>query len=107
MIYLTATTPILIATAPMDFRCGIDGFVARCQHGLGQNPRSGTLFVFINRARTMVRILVYEHNGYWLMSKRLSSGRYQGWPHSESPLNSMTAHRLRQLLSGLLHSPDD
>ena len=107
MIYLTAATPILIATAPMDFRCAIDGFVARCQHGLGQNPRSGTLFVFINRARTMVRIVVYEHNGYWLMTKRLSKGRYQGWPQSESPLNAMTAHRLRQLLSGLLNSGDD
>ncbi len=107
MIYLTATTPILIATVPMDFRCGIDGFVARCQHGLGQNPRSGTLFVFINRARTMIRILVYEQNGYWLMTKRLSRGRYQGWPQDESPLNPMTAHRLRQLLSGWLNSCDD
>ncbi len=107
MIYLTATTPILIATVPMDFRCGIDGFVARCQHGLGQNPRSGTLFVFINRARTMIRILVYEQNGYWLMTKRLSSGRYPGWPQDESPLNPMTAHRLRQLLSGWLNSGDD
>ena len=55
----------------------------------------------------MVRILGYEHNGYWLMTKRLSSGRYQGWPQGESPLNSMTAHRLRKLLSGLLDSRDD
>lgn len=107
MIYLTATTPILIATAPMDFRCGIDGFVARCQQGLGQNPRCGTLFVFINRAKTMIRILVYEHNGYWLMTKRLSKGRYRGWPQGKSPLSSMAAHRLRQLLSGELECHDD
>ena len=54
MIYLTAATPIMIATAPADFRAGIDGFVARCQHRLGQDPRSGTLYVFINRARNRV-----------------------------------------------------
>lgn len=104
---LTESTRIEIATAPMDFRCGIDGFVACCQHRLGQNPRSGTWFVFINRGRTMIRILVYDRNGYWLMTKRLSSGRYQGWPGGESPLRPMAAHRLRQLLNGLLDSRDD
>jgi transposase len=41
MIYLTATTPILLARAPADFRAGIDGRVARCP-GLQQHPRSGT-----------------------------------------------------------------
>ena len=61
MIHLTASTPILVATAPADFRKAIDGLVALCQHGLGQDPRSGTLYVFSNRARTMIRILAYEH----------------------------------------------
>ena len=68
MIPLTATTPIVLASAPVDFRAGIDGMVALCQHHLHQNPRSGTLYVFINRRSTMIRILVYEHNGYWLMT---------------------------------------
>ncbi len=74
MIHLTASTPILIATEPADFRCGVDGLAARVQHRLGHNPRSGTLYVFRNRARTMVRILVYEvcahepGRGYWLPS---------------------------------------
>lgn len=104
MIYLTATTPILVATAPADFRAGIDGFVGRCQHQLGQDPRSGTLYVFINRARTMVRILVYEHNGYWLMTKRLSKGRYRHWPKATVPLSALQAQQLRQLLSNMLDS---
>jgi transposase len=104
MIYLTATTPILIATAPTDFRAGIDGFVARCQHQLGQDPRSGTLYVFINRARTMVRILVYEQNGYWLMTKRLSKNRYRGWPKGPGPISALQAQQLRQLLTNMVDS---
>ena len=111
MIHLTASTPILVATAPADFRRGIDGFVALCQHGLGQDPRAGTLYVFINRARTMVRILAYEQSGegrgYWLMTKRLSQGRYRGWPGGEQPLSALQAHRLRQLLNGVLDSTHD
>lgn len=45
MIPLTADTPILLATEPADFRSGIDGLAARCQHQLHQDPRSGTLYV--------------------------------------------------------------
>lgn len=103
MIPLTAHSLILLATAPADFRAGIDGFVARCER-LGQVPRSGTLFVFINRARTMIRILAYEENGYWLMTKRLSQGRYCGWPGAGQSLCSVHASRLRQLLSNVLDS---
>jgi transposase len=39
-------------------------------------PRSGTLFVFINRNKTMVRSLIYDGTGFWLMTKRLSKGRF-------------------------------
>ena len=109
MIHLTAHTPIQVAIQRVDFRKGIDGFVALCQYQLEQNPRSGTLYVFLNRNATMVRILAYDQSGpgYWLMTKRLSKGRYQGWPQGESPLSPMAAHRLRQLLTGLLDSIHD
>jgi transposase len=102
MIHLTNESQISIATQPADFRKGIDGFVALCQQDLHQNASSGTLFVFINRARTMIRILAYENNGYWLMTKRLSKGRYSCWPKSHLLINKMQAIQLRQLLSGLL-----
>jgi hypothetical protein len=44
--------------------------------------RWGTLFVFINRSKTMVRTLAYDGTGFWLMTKRLSKGKFQGWPKS-------------------------
>ena len=55
MIHLTCDTHILVAIAPADFRQGIDGLAAVCRHKLLVNPRSGTVFVFINRNKTMVR----------------------------------------------------
>ena len=102
MIPLTASTPIVLATAPIDFRRGIDGLVALCQYHLHQNPRSGTLYGFINRRATMVRILAYDTNGYWLMTKRLSQGRYGGWPRAGEPVSALQAVQLRQLLAGAL-----
>jgi len=104
MIHLTAQTSIMIATEASDFRKGIDGFVAICSQQLQQNPRSGTLFVFINRAATMIRILCYESNGYYLITKRLSRGRFRYWPKANQPLSTIQAHTLRQLLLNALVS---
>ncbi len=104
MLYLTATTPIRLALAPVDFRRGIDGFVALCHPKLHQEPHSGTLFVFINRTRTMVRLLAYEENGYWLMTQRLSHGTYPSWPRAGAPVTPFQAKALRQLLSNGLKS---
>lgn len=98
MIYLTANTQIMIATQPADFRCGVDGFVARCRNQLEAEPRSGVLFVFINRNKTMLRALVYDGTGFWLMTKRLSKGKFKGWPNGHEPLSPVVAKQLRALI---------
>ncbi len=100
MIQLTADTQILLATEPADFRCGIDGFAARCRQLLQRDPRSGVLFVFINRRKTMVRALRYDGTGFWLMSKRLSKGRFLGWPNGREDISPLAAKQLKVLLSG-------
>ena len=100
MIALTATSRILLSTQPADFRKGIDGFVALCQQALNQDPRSGVVFVFINRSKTMVRALHYDGTGFWLMTKRLSKGRFSGWPIGLTPINQLAAKQLSLLLRG-------
>jgi len=100
MIQLSTQTRILIATQAKDFRKGIDGMAAICRLELEKDPRSGVYFVFINRNRTMIRVLVYDGNGFWLMTKRLSKGKFVGWPTSTSALSAVEAKFLRILLSG-------
>jgi len=103
MIQLTAQTRILLATHAIDFRKGIDGIVAVCRHELDRDPQSGCYFVFINRSKTMVRVLVYDGTGFWLMTKRLSKGRFQGWPKGTSAVSALEAKRLSRLVLG--HDP--
>ncbi|MFT4927399.1 MAG: transposase [Phenylobacterium sp.] len=100
MIQLTAQTHILLATQPADFRCGIDGLAAICRSRLASDPRSGSLFVFINRSKTMIRTLVYDGTGFWLMTKRLSQGKFKDWPTAGAPMNAVAAKYLRALLLG-------
>jgi transposase len=106
MLYLTAQTKILLAIEPVNFKKQIDGLIALCENHLHQQPRSGELFVFINRAKTMVRILCYERNGYWLATKRLSRGRYRGWPTGDDTTCSLPASEFNKLLKRLLALPD-
>lgn len=99
MLYLTQETQILLATKPVDFRRQMDGLIALCDQTLSANPRSGQLFVFINRARTMIRVLCYENGGYWLATKRLSRGRYTLWPKDNDGISqTMLACELTKLL---------
>lgn len=100
MLQLSADTAVLVAIQPQDFRKGIDGFIAVCHGPLQQNPRADIRFVFINRNRTMVRVLAYDGNGFWLMTKRLSRGRFVDWPLSQETVEAITATRLRALLKG-------
>lgn len=103
MIQLTAQTKILLASTPADFRCGIDGLAALCRLQLKQDPNCGTLFVFINRSKTMIRALTYDGSGFWLMTKRLSKGKFTRWP-TTGIIHALAAAELRVLLSGQSYS---
>lgn len=83
MIQVTPQMRILLCLEPADFRRGIDGLAQLCREALSADPFSGTAFVFRNRRRTSLKILVYDGQGYWLCQKRLSEGRFRWWPESE------------------------
>jgi len=62
---------------------------------LKQDPMNGGLFIFINRRRTAVKILVYDGQGFWLCQKRFSKGRIRFWPKDGA---SLTAPQVQVLL---------
>ncbi len=98
MIAITPHMRILVAVEPIDFRSGIDALAGICKRRLHDDPFSGTLFVFGNRARTAIKILVYDGQGFWLCQKRLSSGCFSFWPDTTLPTRTMDACGLQVLL---------
>jgi transposase len=100
MIQITPQMRILVAVEPVDFRRGIDGLARVCREVLRSDPFSGGLFVFRNRRRTAIKILVYDSQGFWLCHKRLSSGRFRFWPQSAvGGSKGLEAHELQVLLA--------
>jgi IS66 Orf2 like protein len=49
-------------------------YCGRCLHILHFRSRSGTT----------VRLLTFDGQGYWLLIKRLSQGRFRWWPNAEA-----------------------
>lgn len=98
MIQVTPHMRILVAVEPVDFRAGIDGLAAVCRKRLQADPFSGAMFIFGNRRRTAIRILVYDGQGFWLCSKRLSSGKFAFWPDAATPTHALQACELQVLL---------
>lgn len=83
MIQLTPSTKVFICISLLDFRLGIDGLFGHCQMKLKCDPFSGAVFAFIGKSRKSIKLLVYDGQGFWLMHKRLSKGRFDWWPQSE------------------------
>lgn len=100
MIQITPHMRILVALEPVDFRAGIDSLAGACRKRLGADPFSGALFVFGNRTRTAIKVLVYDGQGFWLCQKRLSSGRLAWWPDGVEPACTLQACELQVLLMG-------
>lgn len=98
MLQLTPQSRIFLAVAPVDFRKGIDGLAAICRQAFAQNPLDGALYVFRNRAGTTLKLLCYDGQGYWLMTKRFSAGRLRWWPHAGAATVRLAARELHVLL---------
>jgi transposase len=96
MIQITAHMRIVVAIEPVDFRKGIDGLCAVCRDKLCSDPFSGTVFVFVNKSRKALRLLIYDGQGFWLCHKRLSKGRFV-WNFT-GKLRSLAARQLQLLL---------
>ena len=76
MIGLLPTTTIFLATAPTDLRKAYDGLAVLVRQSLGQDPLSGSLYVFCNRRRDRIKIL------FWVRPAKRGTGANNRSPFS-------------------------
>jgi transposase len=103
MIQITPQMRILVAVESVDFRKGIDSLAELCRQKLDADPFSGYLFVFRSRRATSIKVLVYDGQGFWLATKRLSKGRFRWWPQmtegAQGSARVLHAHQAQVLLA--------
>ena len=98
MLQLSPHSRIFLAVQPVDFRKGLDGLAALCRQTLGENPLAGAVYVFRNRMGTTLKLLLYDGQGFWLCTKRLSHGRFHWWPTTATSSVTLSARELSILL---------
>ena len=92
---------VYLACGSTDMRKSIDGLAALVTHGFELDPFSSALFVFCNARRDKLKILYWEHNGFWLFYRRLEKGRFH-WPKGgDDKTLAVTRRQLQWLLDGL------
>ncbi|MEN8184802.1 MAG: IS66 family insertion sequence element accessory protein TnpB [Myxococcota bacterium] len=68
---------VFVCRKPTDMRKSFNGLSGAVIDIVDHDPQSGHLFVFFNSRRTMMKALVWEPGGYWVLAKRLDQGRFQ------------------------------
>jgi hypothetical protein len=102
VIQIPAQARVFVMHESVNFRLGIDGLSAIARQVMAQEPMSGSLFVYRNRGRHMLRILFYDGGGFWLCTRRLSQGTFRNWPTGDgaAPCSPLLAQELQVLIWG-------
>ena len=76
MLNLGGTHRIFLCRNAVDFRKAHDGLCAVIRDEFKDDPFSGDVFAFFNRAKDRIKLVVWDRNGFWLHYKRLENGTF-------------------------------
>ena len=74
---IPARTAIFVATERFDLRRSFDGLAGIVKEILRQDPLSGALFMFFNKAADKMKIIWWDKSGYCVLYKRLERGTFR------------------------------
>ena len=91
---------VYCAIGKTDLRKGIDGLAALIYAQFHLDPYDqGSIFLFCGTRKDRIKALVYEGNGFVLLTKRLSDGHFQ-WPKDEAEVRDLTEEQFHRLMDG-------
>lgn len=103
MILLPGSVKVYVATQPVSLRKSFDGLSNEARVELSRDPLSGHLFVFINRRKNQVKLLMWTRGGYTIVHKRLEKGTFASlrMVDPDARCVQVDVHELSMLLEGL------
>ena len=77
MLSFSSNRKYHLYTGPTDMRKQFDGLCGLVSEHFGQPATSGDVFIFINRRRNRIKLLMWDVTGYALYYKRLERGTFE------------------------------
>ncbi len=83
-------------------RKSFDGLYGIVTNILNQDPLSGAVYIFINKRRNRIKLLVLDNDGFWIFYKRLEKGTFQiPAVSSDASYLKITYDQLVMILQGI------
>jgi transposase len=103
VILLPRAVRVYFATQPTNLRQSFEGLTNQIRHALGYDPLSGHVFVFLNRRRNQVKLILWTRGGFTIVHKRLERGRFTFPARVTENIASIEidVHELAMLLEGI------
>jgi transposase len=103
VIFLPRAVKIYFATEPTNLRKSFDGLSNDVRQVLRHDPLSGHVFIFLNRRRNQVKLLVWTRGGLTIVHKRLERGTFAfaRQVSAEAKCVTIDVHELGMLLEGI------
>jgi len=100
MFSLSGNQRYYLYHCPCDMRKGFDGLFGLVTSELNQRVVNGSVFVFINKKRTHIKLLHWEDGGLVIYHKRLEQGRFE-IPKLEANKSQLSWPELVMLIEGI------
>jgi transposase len=91
---------IFIRPGYTDLRKAVNGLATIIAEQMKEDPLSGSVFLFCNKERKLLKALWWDMNGFWLSQKRLEKDKFP-WPESEEATEELSADKVMMLLAGI------
>jgi transposase len=101
MIGSTRVVRVWARNGPTDLRNGFNGLAGLVQREGSLDPLGGDCFLFVNKARTSAKVLLWDGTGLCIYQKRLARGRFAAlWGQASRTQLEMTTSELALFLEG-------
>jgi transposase len=103
VIFLPRAVHVYFATEPVSLRRSFDGLSNEVRAVLRHDPLSGHVFVFLNRRKNQVKLLMWTRGGFTILHKRLERGTFTFPERVTGAASSVSidVHELSMLLEGI------
>jgi transposase len=87
---------------PCDMRKGFDGLSGIVRNEMNLDPLNGAVYIFFNKPRNLVKLLLWDTTGFAIYHKRLSRGSFGEFTiKTETKSTSIRRDELLCILEGI------
>jgi transposase len=91
---------IYIRPGYTDLRKGAKGLTVLAQDQMKLDPLNGSVYLFCNRGRNLLKAVWRDKTGFWLAQKRLEEDRFP-WPEDRGEAEELDTGQVDMPLSGI------